>query len=166
MMQKVRILDAGDSGFLPGTLMNARLVALKNRQLREEGKEEVAYEYQLLGITKASIASESFLSAASFQETTRVLTDASIKGKVDYLRGLKENIIIGKLIPAGTGMKLYAKNEIDYEGMEEDLARIEGLRAESENHSDKGFDDEDDPDEEEADLVEEPDEEEEASLVD
>lgn len=129
MMQKVRVSDPGDSGFLPGTMMNGRLVALKNRQLLAAGKEPVQYEQQLLGITKASIASESFLSAASFQETTRVLTDASIKGKVDYLRGLKENIIIGKLIPAGTGMKLYANNAIHYEGMEEDVDRIEGLKA-------------------------------------
>ena len=166
MMQKVRILEAGDSGFLPGTLMNARLVALKNRQLREEGKEEVVYEYQLLGITKASIASESFLSAASFQETTRVLTDASIKGKVDYLRGLKENIIIGKLIPAGTGMKLYANNEIDYEGMDEDLARIEGLRAEGESYAGTDSLEDEDSDQESADLAEETEEErEEASFA-
>ena len=166
MMQKVRIVDAGDSGFLPGTLMNARLVALKNRQLREEGKEEVTFEYQLLGITKASIASESFLSAASFQETTRVLTDASIKGKVDYLRGLKENIIIGKLIPAGTGMKLYTNNDIEYEGMEEDLARIEGLKAQDEDQSVVDFADEDEENEKvQASSEEEMAEEEEASLV-
>ncbi len=133
MMQKVVITDAGDSKFLPGRLVNGRLVNLENQRLREEGKKEIKFSNELLGITKASIASESFLSAASFQETTRVLTDASIKGKIDHLRGIKENVIIGKLIPAGTGMKIYNKNEIDYEGMEEDLQRIEGLHSEAEN---------------------------------
>ncbi|MDY4196764.1 MAG: DNA-directed RNA polymerase subunit beta' [Peptoniphilaceae bacterium] len=129
MLQRVKITESGDSRFLPGQLINHRVVELENSRLGKEGKAPAGYEYLILGITKASIASESFLSAASFQETTRVLTDASIKGKTDHLRGLKENIIIGKLIPAGTGMKVYANSEIDYDGMEKDLARIQGLNA-------------------------------------
>lgn len=128
MLQRVRIGESGDSSFLPGQMVNRRVVALENKKLEEEGKVGAAIEDVILGITKASIASESFLSAASFQETTRVLTDASIKGKVDDLRGLKENIIIGQLIPAGTGMKTYRNKEITYDGMEEDLLRIEGLK--------------------------------------
>lgn len=129
MLQRVRVIEAGDSGLLSGQMLNKRRVEIINNQLIEAGKRPAQYEFTLLGITKASIASESFLSAASFQETTRVLTDASIKGKVDHLRGLKENIIIGKLIPAGTGMKQYDQVEIDYEGIAEDLARIEGLNT-------------------------------------
>ncbi len=112
MLQKVNILDPGDSDLLMGTLQNRRYVIKLNEQLRSEGKKEVEYENVLLGITKASIASDSFLSAASFQETTKVLTDASIKGKKDDLIGLKENIIIGKLIPAGTGISRYSEVKI------------------------------------------------------
>lgn len=113
MLQKVNILDPGDSDLLIGTLQNRRHVIKLNEQLRIEGKKEVEYENILLGITKASIASDSFLSAASFQETTKVLTDASIKGKRDDLIGLKENIIIGKLIPAGTGISKYSEVKIN-----------------------------------------------------
>lgn len=112
MLQKVNIIDPGDSDMLMGTLQNRRYVIKLNEQLRAEGKKEVEYENVLLGITKASIASDSFLSAASFQETTKVLTDASIKGKKDDLIGLKENIIIGKLIPAGTGISRYSEVKI------------------------------------------------------
>lgn len=130
MMQKVRIKESGDSEFLPGQLINQRLVSIENEKLIAQGLEPAEFEEIILGITKASIASESFLSAASFQETTRVLTDASIKGKVDELLGLKENIIIGKLIPAGTGMKAYRKRDISYQGMEDDIARLEGLGSE------------------------------------
>ncbi len=129
MLGRVRITDAGDSKLLPGQMVNRRKVEIVNAELEAQGKRLAQAEYVLLGITKASIASESFLSAASFQETTRVLTDASLKGKVDHLRGLKENIIIGKLIPAGTGMKVYNETDIDYDGMDEDLARLEGLNA-------------------------------------
>ena len=102
----------------------------------EEGKEAATYTQELLGITKASLATESWLSAASFQETTRVLTDASIKGKIDDLKGLKENIIIGKLIPAGTGLKTYNDVEIDYETKDAEDAQIamniEAIEAEDE----------------------------------
>ncbi|MCR4587202.1 MAG: DNA-directed RNA polymerase subunit beta' [Lachnospiraceae bacterium] len=108
MMKKVRIETAGDSDLLPGSTADRLDVEEINERLAAEGKEEATYSQVLLGITKASLATNSFLSAASFQETTKVLTDAAIKGKVDPLIGLKENVIIGKLIPAGTGMKRYA----------------------------------------------------------
>ncbi len=117
MLSKVKIEDAGDSSFLPGSLVGKRDFEIEAQRLEEEGKAVPVATQELLGITKASLATDSFLSAASFQETTRVLTEASIKGKVDTLMGLKENVIIGKLIPAGTGMKRYNKIDIDYETM-------------------------------------------------
>ncbi|MBQ2083755.1 MAG: DNA-directed RNA polymerase subunit beta', partial [Firmicutes bacterium] len=113
MLSKYRIDDAGDTHLLPGALYNLFEIEDENNAL-EEGKEPAQYKRELLGITKASLATNSFLSAASFQETTRVLTDAAIKGKRDRLLGLKENVIIGKLIPAGTGMKPYKNIDIDY----------------------------------------------------
>lgn len=124
MLGKVKIHDPGESGFLPGSLVNLRDFENVNETLEAEGKLPATGERTLLGITKASLATDSFLSAASFQETTRVLTDASIKGKEDYLMGLKENVIIGKLIPAGTGMKRYENIEIHYEGMEEEMEEL------------------------------------------
>ncbi|QEK11160.1 DNA-directed RNA polymerase subunit beta' [Crassaminicella thermophila] len=107
MVSKVKIEDAGDTELLPGGLVNIHEFEEVNRQVEEEGLTPATGRRVLLGITKASLATESFLSAASFQETTRVLTEAAIKGKEDNLIGLKENVIIGKLIPAGTGMKRY-----------------------------------------------------------
>jgi DNA-directed RNA polymerase subunit beta' len=107
MMRKVKIEDAGDTDMLPGGLVDMFDFEENNAKVRAEGKEPAISSRVLLGITKASLATDSFLSAASFQETTRVLTDAAIKGKVDPLVGLKENVIIGKLIPAGTGMSRY-----------------------------------------------------------
>ena len=124
MLKKVKIDESGDTEFLPGSLQERREVNAINEKLIEEGKRPAEYTQELLGITKASLATDSWLSAASFQETTRVLTDASIKGKVDDLMGLKENIIIGKLIPAGTGMKRYNDVEIDYETKELEDAQI------------------------------------------
>ena len=124
MLKKVKIDESGDTEFLPGSLQERREVDFINEKLIEEGKEPAEYTQELLGITKASLATDSWLSAASFQETTRVLTDASIKGKVDDLMGLKENIIIGKLIPAGTGMKRYNDVEIDYETKDLEDAQI------------------------------------------
>ena len=124
MLKKVTIDESGDTEFLPGSLQERREVDRINDQMIEEGKKPAEYTQELLGITKASLATDSWLSAASFQETTRVLTDASIKGKVDDLMGLKENIIIGKLIPAGTGMKRYNDVEIDYETKEAEDALI------------------------------------------
>ena len=107
MLKKVRVENNGDSDFLPGTLIDVLDYEDTNERLIEEGKEPSEGKQVLLGITKASLATNSFMSAASFQETTKVLTDAAIKGKVDPLIGLKENVIIGKLIPAGTGLKRY-----------------------------------------------------------
>ena len=114
MLSKVKIEDAGDSNLLPGALYSKVELDEANELIRENGGEEAAARRVLLGITKASLATNSFLSAASFQETTRVLTDAAIKGKNDKLLGLKENVIIGKLIPAGTGMKRYKNIGLDY----------------------------------------------------
>ena len=105
MLGKIKVVDCGDTDLLPGSLVSTVDFYEKNEEAKKEGLEEATGEVTLLGITKASLATESFLSAASFQETTRVLTDAAIKGKQDYLRGLKENIIIGQLIPAGTGVR-------------------------------------------------------------
>jgi DNA-directed RNA polymerase subunit beta' len=107
MLKKIRVENNGDSEFLPGTMVDALEFEDANKKLIEEGKEPAEGEQIMLGITKASLATNSFLSAASFQETTKVLTEAAIKGKIDPLIGLKENVIIGKLIPAGTGMRKY-----------------------------------------------------------
>ncbi len=111
MMHKVKVEDAGDTHLLTGSLVERYELERVNNKMREQGKTEAVWSEVLMGITKAALATDSFLSAASFQETTRVLTEAAIKGKVDPLLGLKENVIIGKLIPAGTGMPKYS--EID-----------------------------------------------------
>ena len=113
MLKKIRIEENGDSEFLPGTMVDVLDFDDVNEQLIAEGKEPATGEPVMLGITKASLATNSFLSAASFQETTKVLTEAAIKGKVDPLIGLKENVIIGKLIPAGTGMRKYRDVTLD-----------------------------------------------------
>ncbi len=115
MLKKVRIEEAGDAEFLPGTSVDILDFEDVNEKLAEEGKEPATGEQIMLGITKASLATNSFLSAASFQETTKVLTEAAIKGKVDPLIGLKENVIIGKHIPAGTGMRKYRDVRLDTE---------------------------------------------------
>jgi hypothetical protein len=119
MLRKVKIVDGGDTQMLPGQLVEAANFHEQNEKLRSDGKRATANPV-LLGVTKASLATESFLSAASFQETTRVLTDAAIKGKHDPLLGLKENVIIGKLIPAGTGMSRYRNIQIEPEGQDLD----------------------------------------------
>ena len=113
MLKKVKIEEAGDGSLLPGTLVDRNEFERANEELIAAGKEPASASAVLLGITKAALATDSFLSAASFQETTRVLTDAAIKGKVDPLIGLKENVILGKLIPAGTGMNRYRSIEVD-----------------------------------------------------
>jgi DNA-directed RNA polymerase subunit beta' len=113
MISKMRIVDAGDTKFIPGGLVSFGEFTEGNKEAIIAGKKPATGKPVLLGITKASLDTDSFLSAASFQETTRILTDAAIKGKVDKLHGLKENVIIGKLIPAGTGVKAY-KN-VEYE---------------------------------------------------
>ena len=119
MLRKVKIDEAGDTDMLPGSLVDMFEFERKNQEAEEKGLRPATGKRALLGITKASLATESFLSAASFQETTRVLTEAAIKGKVDPLIGLKENIIIGKLIPAGTGMSRYRDIELDINDPEE-----------------------------------------------
>ena len=113
MLKKVRIENSGDTEFLPGTLVDFLEYEDMNEALIAEGKEPAEGKQVLLGITKAALATNSFLSAASFQETTKVLTEAAIKGKVDNLIGLKENVIIGKLIPVGTGMKRYRNTRLN-----------------------------------------------------
>nr|WP_180810440.1 DNA-directed RNA polymerase subunit beta' [Staphylococcus sp. 17KM0847] len=117
MLRKVRIIEAGDTKLLPGSLVDIHNFTDANREAFKERKRPATAKPVLLGITKASLETESFLSAASFQETTRVLTDAAIKGKRDDLLGLKENVIIGKLIPAGTGMKRYSDVSLEKEEM-------------------------------------------------
>src|SRR5205085_4169413 len=112
MMKKVRLESAGDTELLPGQLVDKVVLERENGRVKGEKKEQATWEPLILGITKASLATESFLSAASFQETTKVLTDAAIEGKVDRLLGLKENVIIGKLIPAATGLKRYRQINI------------------------------------------------------
>jgi DNA-directed RNA polymerase subunit beta' len=112
MLKKVRVENAGETDLLPGQLVDKSVLERENARVKKEKKEQATFEPLILGITKASLATESFLSAASFQETTKVLTDASIEGKIDRLLGLKENVIIGKLIPAATGLKSYRNVEI------------------------------------------------------
>ena len=139
MLKKIRIDAKGDSEFLPGMTTDVLDFNEANEQLIEQGLEPATGTQIMLGITKASLATSSFLSAASFQETTKVLTEAAINGKVDPLIGLKENVIIGKLIPAGTGMKRYRNvalntdikeeeivdEEMDIEIVEDDVVMVE-----------------------------------------
>jgi DNA-directed RNA polymerase subunit beta' len=112
MLKKVRVDTPGDTDLLPGQLVDKVVLERENNRVKKEKGEQAMVEPLILGITKASLATESFLSAASFQETTKVLTDAAIEGKVDKLLGLKENVIIGKLIPAATGLKQYRSVEV------------------------------------------------------
>ena len=137
MLKKIRIEDNGDSEFLPGTLVDFLEYEEVNEKLEAEGLRPAIGKQGMLGITKASLATDSFLSAASFQETTKVLTEAAIKGKVDHLIGLKENVIIGKLIPAGTGMKRYRdvrlnstmpEPEVKVEDIAEELTEDEEIK--------------------------------------
>ncbi len=143
MLKKVRVEEAGDSDFLPGSMVSTLDFEDTNEQLQAEGKEPATCTHVLLGITKAALATNSFLSAASFQETTKVLTEAAIKGKIDPLIGLKENVILGKLIPAGTGMKRYSHTSLNTDG---NLAAIADIDEEVLSLSD---------DEEELDQVDE-----------
>ena len=151
MLSKYKIEDGGETELLPGSLYSKHEIEEANNKAREEGKQEAVARRNLLGITKAALATSSFLSAASFQETTKVLTDAAIKGKNDKLIGLKENVMIGKLIPAGTGMERYHDIEIDYGENEklmnpveseeiifdEETEETETIVFESENHIEK-----------------------------
>ena len=152
MMRKVRVEDANDTGLLSGAMADVLEVEDENErvrqrieagEVREDGEplQEATYTQLLMGITKASLATDSFLSAASFQETTKVLTEAAIKGKVDHLVGLKENVIIGKLIPAGTGLNAYrhfaeelvpvTEEELQEEQSEEQATGVEALQEDA-----------------------------------
>jgi DNA-directed RNA polymerase subunit beta' len=142
MLRKCNISDAGDSKFLEGEQLEVSQVKIANRELEAAGKVGAKYDIQLLGITKASLSTESFISAASFQETTRVLTEAAVQGKEDDLRGLKENVIVGRLIPAGTGYAYHEKRaarkaaelteqDISVSADEAALALSEALNADS-----------------------------------
>ena len=137
MLKKVRIENSGDTDFLPGTLVDVLDYEDLNEELVKAGKEPAEGKQILLGITKAALATDSFLSAASFQETTKVLTEAAIKGKIDSLIGLKENVIIGKLIPAGTGMKRYRDTRLST-----DDNLLSRLAVENELKFDDGFNEE------------------------
>ena len=125
MLKRVEIKDPGDSELLVGEVIDLLDMNIINEKLREDKKKPAVFERVLLGITKASLQTNSFISAASFQETTRVLTDASIKGKTDSLEGLKENVIVGRLVPAGTGL---TKIDWDKQAREQDKARLEELK--------------------------------------
>ena len=130
MLQKIRVEENGDSDFLPGTMVDTLDFEDTNERLESEGKALAEGTQVLLGITKASLATNSFLSAASFQETTKVLTEAAIKGKVDSLIGMKENVIIGKPIPAGTGMKRYRNIKLDSDERMNELLLDEDIFSE------------------------------------
>ena len=117
MLKKVEIKNSGDSDYLPGEIIDRFKLDTINEELTKNGKKPAVGERVLMGITKASLQTESFISAASFQETTRVLTDAAIKGKIDTLAGLKENVIVGRLVPAGTGS---IKNKWNKKALEDD----------------------------------------------
>jgi DNA-directed RNA polymerase subunit beta' len=121
MLKKVEIKDSGDSNLLNGELIDRIQLNEINEELEKQNKKQAKGERVLLGITKASLQTNSFISAASFQETTRVLTDAAIRGKIDTLEGLKENVIVGRLVPAGTG---FSKGKFDIQARKEDQIRL------------------------------------------
>ena len=130
MLRKCIVTNAGDTNFLEGEQLELSAVKIANREMEKQGKLPAEYEIQLLGITKASLSTESFISAASFQETTRVLTEAAVQGKQDDLRGLKENVIVGRLIPAGTGFAYHQKRS--KERFEEEFEEVAVSAAEAE----------------------------------
>jgi DNA-directed RNA polymerase subunit beta' len=132
MMKRVRVNQRGDTDMLPGALVDRVTLRKINEENVKKGGAPADVEQAILGITKASLATESFLSAASFQETTKVLTDAAIEGKVDHLLGLKENVIIGKLIPASTGLRRYRTLEIFSTQPPETAAEMLSVGAQSE----------------------------------
>jgi len=130
MLRKAHVLDAGDSEMIRGEQVEYVRIVEENERLAEEGKDLIQFERLLLGITKGSLATESFISAASFQETTRVLTEAAVTGKRDHLRGLKENVVVGRLIPAGTGLSYHSERKQRREDeIAADAAREQGATA-------------------------------------
>jgi len=120
MLRRVRVKEVGDTDFLVGEQIERSVFEDENKRITAAGGKPAVGEPLLLGITKASLSTDSFISAASFQETTKVLTEASISGKIDYLRGLKENVIMGRLIPAGTGLTRYKTLRLEHEGEAEE----------------------------------------------
>ena len=157
MLKKIRIENNGDSDYLPGVMVDALDYEDTVEALTKEGKEPPEGSQVMLGITKAALATNSFMSAASFQETTKVLTDAAIKGKIDPLVGLKENVIIGKLIPVGTGMKRYRSVKLDCdEEAEREIAAIRAAKAAKSEDEDKKDDKKDRVKEKEVVIEEEP----------
>jgi DNA-directed RNA polymerase subunit beta' len=135
MLRRVSIVDQGESRFITGEQLERAEVLEENERVEAAGKQPAVYEYMLLGITKASLSTDSFISAASFQETTRVLTEAAIMGKRDELRGLKENVIVGRLIPAGTGLAYHKIRRLQASAAEtlEATLAAEPLAAGTEN---------------------------------
>jgi DNA-directed RNA polymerase subunit beta' len=131
MLRRVRITDAGDTNFILGEQVERADVLSENERVLAEDKRPASFEYVLLGITKASLSTDSFISAASFQETTRVLTEAAILGKRDELRGLKENVIVGRLIPAGTGLAYHETRRRQAAGVDAASAVVEEAVIES-----------------------------------
>ena len=131
MLRKVEVTESGDSDFIIGDQVEFSEVVKVNKKLLAEGSTPAKFNRLLLGITKASLATESFISAASFQETTRVLTEAAVTGKVDKLRGLKENVVIGRLVPSGTGYNVDANEEIDVADLESEIS--EAMNSEEES---------------------------------
>jgi DNA-directed RNA polymerase subunit beta' len=125
MLRRVRIKDAGDTVFLPDQHVEKARFSKENDRIIASGGQPAVAEPLLLGITKASLSTDSFISASSFQETTKVLTEAAINGKVDHLRGLKENVIMGRLVPAGTGIGAYARLDV----VVQDTTTVDGARA-------------------------------------
>jgi hypothetical protein len=115
MLRQVRIVDAGDTKFIPGDLVSKRMFREENERIKKFGGKPAIAEPVLVGITRAAIQSDSFISAASFQETTKVLTEASIQGKFDYLEDFKENIVVGRILPVGTGMFYHRDRELELE---------------------------------------------------
>ncbi len=157
MLKKIRIENNGDSDYLPGVMVDALDYEDTVEELTKEGKEPPEGSQVMLGITKAALATNSFMSAASFQETTKVLTDAAIKGKIDPLVGLKENVIIGKLIPVGTGMKRYRSVKLDCdEEAEREIAQIRAEKAAKSEEENKKDDKREKAKEKEVDVEEEP----------
>ncbi len=129
MLRRVRVTDVGDTNFLVDEQVEKWVFEEENEKVMGEGERPAVGEPLLLGITKASLSTESFISASSFQETTKVLTEAAINGKVDYLRGLKENVIMGRLIPAGTGLPNYKYVDIEVESPADEISHMEAALA-------------------------------------
>jgi DNA-directed RNA polymerase subunit beta' len=133
MLRKVEILKPGDSSYLAGEQAERANVLEENKKLLAENKEPIIFDAVLLGITKASLVTESFISAASFQETTRVLTEAAVKGASDSLKGLKENVVVGRLIPAGTGLDFHKERKLSRAAISNEVSLEDSVTESSED---------------------------------